>query len=340
MNLLETVQLLSRTVGTSGGEQAVREQIRALLPANAESRTDAMGDLLVRIKGKERAKNTVLVEAHMDEVGFIVTYIGANGLLRFSAVGGISRSVLCGKRVVFENGVKGVIGVVPIHLLEPDKKRDLPEPDDLYIDIGAPDRETAETLVSVGDTAVFASEPILFGDHKIKGKALDDRAGCAMLLAVMHSELLYDTQFAFSVQEEVGTRGAAAVAFAVRPDYAIVAETTTAADISSAKPHQKVCFLGKGPAISFMDRSTVYDPAVYRLAAETAEKNGIPYQFKTVVAGGNDSGAIHKSGGGVKTLSVSLPCRYLHSPACILDTRDIEAGARLIRAAAEAFANA
>ena len=340
MKLLETVETLSLAVGTSGAEKAVREQIISLLPENAEYQTDNLGNLIVQKKGRNRPKNKVMIEAHMDEVGFIVTYIGANGLLRAAQVGGISLSVLCGKRVVFGNGVKGVFGVVPVHQLTPEDKLKLPDMDDLYIDIGASTYEEAAELVSVGDTAVFDSDFIEFGDHKIKGKALDDRAGCAMLLDVMHRDLAYDTYFVFSVQEEVGTRGAAAAAYTVKPDYAIVAEATTAADISTAKDYQKVCFLGKGPAVSFMDRSTVYNPEVYRLAVETAEKRGIPVQLKTFVAGGNDSGAIHKALGGVKTLSVSLPCRYLHSPACILDTRDITAGADLIQAAAEVFADA
>lgn len=340
MKLIETIKEFSLLVGASGAEDAVRNAIIERLPSNAEAEMDAMGNLLVLVRGENRAKNRVMLEAHMDEVGVIVTYIGQNGLLRFSIVGSISPSVLCGKRVRFANGVIGVIGMIPIHLLETEKKQDLPDPDDFYIDLGVDNYEAAAELVSPGDTAVFASDFIFFGENKIKGKALDNRAGVAILCHLMREKLLYDTYFAFTVQEEVGLRGAGAAAFAIQPDYAIVAETTTAADLSTVPEHQKVCRLGKGPAISFMDRSTVYSPKVYQTAMETAKEKNIPVQFKTAVAGGNDSGVIHKSGSGIKTLSVSLPCRYLHSPACVLDTRDIEAGYRLISTMAEIFSNA
>ncbi len=337
MDLMERIQALSLANGASGAERAVREKIISMLPENTDYTVDAMGNLIVKVRGKNRAPKKVMLEAHMDEVGFIVTNVCDDGLLKFACVGGISPAVLCGKRVVFENGTVGVIGCVPVHLLDGDKKREFPAADELYIDIGASDEKEAAVLVRPGDTAVFDSPFLPLGEYKIKGKALDDRAGCAVMLELMHQENEYDFTCVFAVQEEVGCRGAGAAAAQVRPDAAIVIETTTAADLAEVDETKQVCVLGKGPAISFMDRRTVYDTELFRFALATAEEHGIPAQPKTMVAGGNDAGEIHKAQNGVKTLAVSMPCRYLHSPACVLDTRDIDACCRLVWVLTEAL---
>lgn len=336
----DLLRAISLEAGASGSEGRVRERIIAQLPEKAAWQVDALGNLIVTVPGKKRPKNKVMLEAHMDEVGFIVTYIGENGLLRFAPVGGVSASVICGKRAVFANGVVGVFGVTPVHQLRGDAKRAYPEIGDMYLDIGAASKAEAAEKVSVGDTAVFLSDYEEFGEYKIKGKALDDRAGCVMLLELMRRELPFDAVFVFTVQEEVGTRGAGAAAFTVAPDYAIVLETTTAADISGTEPERQVCVLGEGPAVSFMDRATVYDPKIYALAMRVAAEKKIRVQPKSYVAGGNDSGAVHKSRGGVKTVSVSLPCRYLHSPSCVLDLRDADAGEELALALLEVFGDA
>lgn len=340
MALFENVKNLSLVCGTSGSEADVRDMIIKLLPEKAEYTVDNMGNLLVFVKGKKKPANKVMLAAHMDEVGFIVTYVGANGLLRFTTVGGISPQVLCGKRVIFKNGTVGVFGVTPVHQLKGENKRKYPDTDDMYIDIGAADYDSAAERVSLGDTAVFLSDYSEFGLNKIKGKALDDRAGCAVLLELINGEAEYDMYYAFTVQEEVGARGAAAAAFTVAPDYAIVAEATTAADIAGVDDSKKVCVLGNGPAVSFMDRSTVYLPELYRLAMKIAADNGIKAQTKAYVAGGNDSGAIHRARGGIKTVSVSMPCRYLHSPSCVLDKSDIEECVKLIGKLSGVLANA
>ena len=340
MALLENVKKLSLCEGTSGNEKNVRDTIISLLPGNAEYTVDSLGNLLVSVKGKKRPAHKVMICAHMDEVGFIVTYVGENGLLRFTPVGGISPQVICGKRVIFENGTVGVFGVVPVHQLRGDEKRQYPDYDNMYIDIGEKNRAEAYAKVKPGDTCVFLSDYVEFGTNKIKGKALDDRAGCAILLEIANRKLEYDTYFAFTVQEEVGTRGAGCAAFNIAPDYAVVVEATTAADIYGTEPDKQVCILGNGPAVSFMDRSTVYNPEIYKTAMKTAEEKKIPVQPKSFVAGGNDSGAVHKALGGIKTLSVSLPCRYLHSPSCVLDKNDIVNGEKFVAEIAEVFSRA
>ena len=168
------------------------------------------------------------------------------------------------------------------------------------------------------------------GDGRVCSKAIDDRAGCALLLGLLEQELPYDITAAFLVQEEIGLRGATAAAYTVAPEFALVLEATTAADIVGASGGERVCTLGGGPVISFMDRSTMYDKGMYQAAFALCQAQGIPCQTKTRIAGGNDSGAIHVSRGGVRTLAVSLPCRYLHSPSCVADLADLDAFAAFL----------
>lgn len=337
--MLELIKELSLLSGISGREDAVRDYIIKKIEGFAEYSVDPLGNLLVFKKGKNPAKNKVMLDAHTDEVGFIVTGITGDGFLKFTKVGGINTKVFIGRSVkVGENAVNGVFGIKPIHLTDKDKADEIPSDDDLYIDIGAKNKEEAEKLVSLGDAVWFDSEFVEFGNGFIKSKALDDRVGCAILIEMIRSELEYDMWFSFSTQEEIGTRGAQASAFTIAPDYAIVVETTTAADISGVKDEKRVCICGNGGAVSFMDRSTVYNKALFDRAFEIAKEKNIPCQPKTLVAGGNDAGVIHKSRGGVKTLTVSVPCRYLHSPGCVIRYSDAENSLKLIKALAEDFA--
>jgi endoglucanase len=255
-------------------------------------------------------------------------------------VGGIQPTALAGKSVRFENGVYGVIGLKPMHLCEGDERLTLPEVRELTIDIGAADREAAAARVRPGDAAVFTNEFVALGGGKVLSKAIDDRAGCAVMLDMIRTGMEYDTVFCFNVQEEVGLRGATVSAFSVAPDYALVLEATTAADIIDAPEEKQVCVLGKGPAVSFMDNATVYDPALFKKALALAEENGIPAQPKTMVAGGNDAGSVHKSRAGVRTLTVSVPCRYIHSASCVCDKNDVLATRQLAEKLNEYFAMA
>lgn len=335
----ELIKELCALSGISGRENAVRDYIIEKIKGCAEYSIDPLGNLLVFKKGKKPAKNKVMLDAHMDEVGMIVTGITSDGFIKFDKVGGINSKVIIGRSVrIGENGVNGVIGIKPVHLVDKDKEDVIPSADELYIDIGAENREEAQKAVSHGDAVCFNSDFIEFGDGFIKAKALDDRVGCAILIEMIKSELEYDAWFSFSVQEEVGTRGAQTAAFNIAPDYAIVVETTTAADISGVKDEKRVCICGEGGAVSFMDRSTVYDKSLFDRAFEIAAEKGISCQPKTLVAGGNDAGAIHKSRGGVKVLTVSVPCRYLHSPACVIRYSDAQESMKLIKTVAEEFA--
>ncbi|MBR3803547.1 MAG: M42 family peptidase [Clostridia bacterium] len=338
--MLEMIKELSLIGGPSGREENVRNYIISKLPSSVEYSVDAMGNLLVFVNGKKPAKNKVMLAAHMDEVGMIVTYITDDGLLKFSNVGGIETAALLGKRVkVGESEISGVIGVVPIHLRRGDDELKMPEKDALYIDVGADKKEQLESLVSLGDKIVFDSDCVEFGSM-LKGKALDDRAGCAVMLDMIIGGVEYDTWFAFTVQEEVGCRGAFAAAYNIKPDYAVVIETTTAADISGVSGEKQVCKLGEGAVIPFMDGASVYNLDLYKLAGRLAEEKGFKMQTKTVIAGGNDARAISNSTGGVKTLTVSFATRYLHSASCVISKDDVSQMSLAVKSISEEFANA
>lgn len=344
--MLDYLRELCLIDGISGREKSVRDYIinKAQVFATDNSdyiKTDPMGNLIIFKKGKKTPKNKVMLSAHMDEVGFIVTYICDNGFLKFTNVGGVDSKVACGRAVsVGENGITGIIGQKAMHLCRGDEGTSCKDLASLYIDIGADCKEEAEKVVSIGDSVHFKSDYIEFGNSKIKAKAIDDRFGCAVMLKLLENELEYDTYFAFLVQEEVGCRGAGPAVFSIRPDYAIVLEATTASDIAFVADENTVCCQGDGAVVSFMDRSTVYDMELFKGAFALAKEKDIKIQTKTTVAGGNDAGTIHKSCEGVRTIAISLPCRYIHSGTCVADKEDMHSCLSLADALNKEYANA
>ncbi len=336
--MFELIKELCELNGTSSREHSVREYIISRL-GDIPYTVDNLGNVTVNLKGRKSARKKVMIAAHMDEVGFIATYIRDDGFIKFDTVGGILPAVMSGRKIVFENGTPGVICAKPVHLSSEDEKNTLLTEDKLYIDIGAKDKKEAMQYVCPGDSAVFMSEFTDLGD-KIMSKALDDRVGVAIMLKLIEEGVEYDTVFVFTVQEEVGLRGAGCAANSVCPDYSVVLEATTAADIAGISGEKRVCVQGEGAVVSFMDNSTVYDRDVFKLTLETAKKNGIKVQVKTAVAGGNDSGIIHKSAGGVKAAAISAPCRYIHSASNMLMKSDIEECLKLARSLSEALQNA
>lgn len=328
-----TVELLKKLCllnGASGNESRVRDFILSEISGYCEYRVDPLGNIIAEKKGKSAASKKVMVSAHMDEVGMIVTSVKSDGTLTVAPVGGIDPRVAIGRPVfVGDDDIHGVIGAKAVHNLSADEKKTAPKFDALYVDIGAEDKAAAEKLAASGDFVHFSSEFTSFGDGYLKAKAIDDRFGCAVMIDLIKSELPYDCTFTFVVQEEVGLRGSRAAAYTVDPDFAIVLEATTAADIPLASGEKRCCELGGGAVVSYMDRSTIYDKELYGLSHEIASENGIKWQTKTMVAGGNDSGAIHISRGGVRTIAISAPCRYLHSPSCTVKLSDLEDCERL-----------
>lgn len=338
MTGLKLLEHLCTARGISGFEDEVRDIIiKEIKPYATGIEITPLGSIIAFKKGENTPKTKLMLNAHMDEVGMIVTYITDEGLLKFSSVGGIDRRVLCGKPVTVGNGVAGVIGAKPIHLLEEEEKEKSVPVKDLYIDIGAEDRAQAEQYVMPGDAVTFHS--IFDSSHgMVKSRALDDRAGCAVLIDMLKCNLKYDMYFVFAVQEETGLNGSRTAAFAVEPDAAIVLESTTAADVAGVDRENQVCNVGGGAVISFMDRHTIYDRGYYRMAFQAAKKAGVKCQAKRAVAGGNDAGAIHVSRGGVRTVAVSLPCRYLHSAVGMIAQEDYQSMQKLVFELAEMIA--
>ncbi len=324
--MIQLVKELCQLFGPSGCEDEVRQYIQEKVSKYADSiRTDANGNLIVFKKGAKVPCKAVLLAAHMDEVGLIIRGITDSGYLKFSFVGGVDSRVVVGRKVVVgDKRIPGVIGVKAFHLVESGEEKKAIPASKLYIDIGAANREEAESLVSLGDYGCFCSKPFMMGSDMFKAKAIDDRVGCAVLIKLIEKPLPFDTYFAFTVQEEIGTRGALGAAFSVRPDIAIIAEGTTAADLPSMPDNKKVCAPGKGVVIPFMDGGTVYDRELFELLCETAEENNIQWQTKQYISGGTDASAIQRTASGCKVCGIAAALRYIHSPSCVGSVTDME----------------
>lgn len=309
--------------GVSGDEAEIRSVIARHLPDCSLS-VDKMGNLLARRKNASGKR--ILFASHMDEVGLIISEISDNGFLRFKTVGGINTDVLAGKKVFVGNKkVAGIIGIKALHLQSRTQREGAVGENELYIDIGACDRAEAESVVSLGDTASFAPNFYTFGDGLIEAKAIDDRAGCAVLIRALQKTYPgIDLCCAFTAQEEVGTRGAQCAAEYFKPDLAIVVESTFCSDIFPTTPGDHVTTLGKGPALTFMDRVATPDKTLVSSLSLTAKTHNIPCQKKRTTGGGTDAGVISRAVEGIPTAILALPCRNLHSPACVIAEIDYE----------------
>lgn len=324
--MLELLKQLCLLNGVSGDEGEVRAFLRAQAELYADSiRTDALGNLIVFKQGAKATGNRLLLAAHMDEVGLIITHVTDEGFLKFGFVGGVDRRIAIGKPVVLgPDRVPGIISLKAIHLTDKAELKKVPKTDSLYIDIGAGSREEALEKVPLGTYGSFVSQPEEFGDGFFKARAIDDRIGCAIMLELLKEELPLDVTFAFTAQEEVGTRGAFGAAFSVTPQVALVLETTTAADLPGVDSHRRVCAPGKGPVISYMDGSTIYDRGLFEDLRRLAEDNGIPWQTKEYIAGGNDARTIQCTKQGVRVAAMSAATRYLHAPSSVASVADFK----------------
>jgi endoglucanase len=233
---------------------------------------------------------------------------------------------------VGEQKVPGVIGIKPYHLVSAKEELAVPRTDELYIDIGAKDKADALKWVHLGDQVAFRSDAVEFGSGFLKAKAIDDRAGCAVLLNLLAEPLPMDCTFVFTAQEEVGARGAFGAAFSVTPEIAMILEGTTAADCSTAEEHRQVCWPGRGPVLSLMDGGAIYDRALFELLKTTAEEEGIPWQVKHYLSGGTDAQAIQRTKVGVRVCGISAAVRYLHTPSSVCAVSDLEHMFALARA--------
>jgi len=335
---------LSEARGVSGNESAVRELLLKNLDGVIdEHRVDALGNLIclkrAKLPAATGAPRTVMVAAHMDEVGFIISGYNSDGTLKYERVGGIDKRMLLSKPVlVGEKAVPGVIGFRPIHLIGRAGTEKVADISQTAIDIGASGKEAAAKLVQPGDYVTFrTSFEVLSEDglRAAKGKALDDRVGCAELVEVLKGDYAFDLYGVFTTQEEVGLRGARVAGYRVNPDVAIALEGTVCDDLPKERDRDvsPVTELGKGPAITFRDGSVICDRRLVKLLADTAEAEGIPYQYKRGAVGGTDAGAMHLVREGVPSVVLSVPCRYIHAPVSVLSLNDFENAIKLLRAA-------
>lgn len=317
---MKLLKLLTQAAGPSGNEEAIRAVIgREIEPYADEIYTDNLGNLIARKKGEGPR---VMLDAHMDEIGVIVTFIEENGLLRFSNLGGLMLMSAISQRVRFLNGTSGVV------YKEQNENKE-PKLSDLYIDIGAKSREEAEEKVNVGDVACFEGTFEATGD-RVVSKALDDRVGCYVLIESMKALKNHpnDLYFVFSVSEELGLRGAKAAAFTVKPDFAVAVDVTRTGDLPGK---QKMAVrLGEGAAIKVKDNSVLCHPYIKDLMKETCKKENIPYQMEVLENGGTDTGAIHVSNGGVPSGCISIPTRYIHTPSEMVDKQDVNNAIKLL----------
>jgi len=330
---------LSEAIGVSGKEDAVRKIVLNAIKDHVEDiRIDPLGSVTAVKRGTGATPLRVMVAAHMDEVGFIVRGFDGDGLIRFSAVGGIDDRILPGLRVkIGDNAIPGVILWTPIHQ---NRDQTVVKINALRIDIGAANKDEVNGKVKVGDRIAFDSRYLEVGERMLRGKSFDDRAGCSLLVDLLQdAPYPVDVLAAFTVQEEIGLRGAKVAAQTLAPDVAFVLEGTTANDVPNpnANPddgigHNPTCKMQAGPVLSVMDRSMIVNPRLFAFMRETAQAEGIPFQIKSQLGGGTDGGAIHMTNAGVATGVISLPCRYIHSPTAYLHRDDYDNALRLIQA--------
>lgn len=337
MHNIELLRELCGCASVSGEEDAVRAVVLRELEGLADRvEVTALGNVIAMKKGKKPAAKKLMLDAQMDEVGLVVTEITEKGFLKFSAVGSVPEETLSAREVRINGNVPGVICAKPIHLLKGGERDKAVPIRELAIDIGASSKEEAEQAVSVGDNVTFA--PYFSAENgTLQAKALDARLGCWMLLELMRRGPEYDAYYVFSVQKEIGTRGAGTAAYLLEPDAALILEGAPAADFGAGAP-ESCCALDKGPAVSFTDRWTLYDRAYYKRAFALGKELEIPVQPKTVGVPGGDGGSVQTARGGVRTAALGVPCRYVHGPVVLAREADVEHTLRLAEALAAQIA--
>lgn len=338
--MIEALKRLCQAIGVSGNEGQVREiikkEIEGNMPKGSELFLDGLGGIYLHIKNE--GKKRLMLCAHMDEVGFMVTEITENGTLKFGTVGGINPLVLPSKRVIFGNGTKGVITSKPIHLQGKEERNRRSEISDMRVSIGATTKTEAQKYVSVGDIFTFDDCEFRVCEDTVVSKALDDRHGCTALLYAIR-ELAksgktsdYDLYFAFTTREEIGVSGAWCGSEIIKPDYAIVIESKAVLDLPDVGEDKMVGKLGEGALISYADLGAIMDRQLTDKLIRTCEKNDIKYQINKAIAGGNDSSNIQKGAYGARVALISAPSRYIHSGASVINLNDFDAICKAIYA--------
>jgi endoglucanase len=339
--LVDILEKLSDANGVTGREDQVRDLMKKLLePYVDEIREDKLGNLIAFKKGKKDAP-TVMIAAHMDEVGLMIKNIKKRGFLQFTKIGGIDDRVILAQKVTVhtdKGALPGVVGSKPVHIQKEEEKKKVINADKLFIDVGARDKEEAETMgVQVGDIVSFDTKFAQIGNGVVLGKAFDNRVGCAVLVETMKRLKKVDCNVyaVGTVQEEVGLRGATIAAFQVTPDVGIALDSTVSGDIPGVTEGDAPAKMGKGPVLTVADAGLITHPKVLRMFIDSSKENKIPYQLETGIRGATDAARIALSREGVPSGVLSVPARYIHSPAAILDVDDVEKAVQLVIATLE-----
>ena len=321
------LQQLTETFGPSGYEANVRAIVQAEVESLAdEMRVDALGNLIVRKHPTNPGNDTkkIMIAAHMDEIGIIVSHVDENGFVRFASIGGVFGRYILGSRVQFLNGTKGIVGYDRL-----EKVNEMPAMDKIYIDVGA--KSKRDCPVKVGDVAAFDRPFIELGDRLV-AKSMDDRVGVLVAIETLRAlkSTPHDVYFVFTTQEEVGVRGAATSAHGIDPDVGIAIDVTPSGDTPNAMKMEMA--LGNGPCIKIQDVSLIADPRIVQWMIRTAEKNKIPYQREVLLIGGTDARAMQITRAGVPVGCISIPVRYVHSPSEMVDDSDVQNSVKLLTA--------
>lgn len=330
----ELFSKLSTVPAPSGREELLQKEIVSLVePLVTDVKVDNLGNVIAFKKGK--GKKTLMLAAHMDEVGMRIRYIDDNGFLRFALTGGIDPRTLLSQRVLIqtekEGIIRGIIGAKPAHYLTAADKASTVTAESLCIDIGY-DKQTAAKMISIGDPVTLDRAPVEFGNNLFSAKAIDDRAGVYVLIKIlqdMPKEHEADIYFVFTVQEEFGLIGAQVSSFAIRPDIALAVDTTGALDVPGVPPQDYVVKVGGGIGITLVDSSTIAHNGVVKHLKELCVSHNIPYQLRVSSRGSNDSKVMQRSAAGIPVGALSIPVRYIHSNVEVASKTDIDAAAAL-----------
>ena len=330
MELADVLERLSNACGVAGREEEVRALMKELLkPGVDEIKEDKLGNIIGIKRGRKGAPS-VMLAAHMDEIGLMVKNITKEGFIQFTKIGGIDDRILIAQRVIVhtdKGSLEGIIGSKPPHILKEEEKKKVIEADNLFIDVGANSKEDAQKMgVRVGDPVSFDIKFTRVGNDAVVGKAFDDRVGCAALVEVMRKLPSVDcTVYAVgTIQEEVGLRGATIAAFQLYPDVGIAIDVTVAGDIPGVKEVEAPIKMRKGPSLTVADTGLITHPKVLRLLIDAAEESKVPYQLESGLHGTTDASRIALTREGVPSGVISIPTRYIHSPASMLSLSDVE----------------
>ena len=346
MELVEILEKLSNAYGVAGREDEVRNMLKEMLrPYVDELWEDKLGNVVGVKKARRENAPSIMLAAHMDEIGLYVRNITEKGFLYFTKIGGIDDRILLAQKVVVQTSkgiIPGVIGAKPVHIMKEEERKKVIEADKLFVDIGATSKKEAEEMgVRVGDPICFDIKFAKASGNTVIGKAFDDRVGCAAMIEIMKrlGEVDCTVYAVGTIQEEVGLRGAATAAFKIYPDIGIALDVTVAGDVPGVSETEAPIKMGAGPSFTVADRGLITHPKVLRLLVETAEKIGVQYQLEAGLPGSTDAARIALTREGVPAGVVSIPTRYIHSPASLLNLKDVEAAIKVVVAAIENLPN-